>query len=405
MSSTMMIPGPLVKAASVRPKVLSAKFKHLAKTRRPVTGKSVHTKENKAKSKPGAHQPEAKRAKKLGHLTASALLPALPLETPHHPLRSAKLEKAPQVGSKKSAVRPVRTGRHAGNRRVFASRLGREAIRIRHKQVVSGKAKEPVAIKVKPSAASKAIVGTKPPVQSKARGIRASGGGHRLSLKGQKKTSDVARPGVSNVKTRVVSGKTHHPASRAGTKMPKALKPFRLAANPPGTLAPPTSHPVSHRASTGDRPHPTKVETPAQVPGWKIQAGPVVQQNGVKHSSWIIRPPMSVGQPMKLELTQEGSKLKADLTVSASQIASGLVNASPTALPHQAVHLPDGVFTLEFSLFSQGGNQAFSGQSGYSGGTAPYLPELERRFSPPDIAAAAGYGEGSSFSNGVDYRV
>lgn len=403
MSSTMIISGP--QAAPTRPKVAPGKFKHLVKIRLPVTGKSVHT---KAKPKPGAHKPEANRAKKLGHPLAPDLLPAPPPETPHHPLRSLKLGNPSYLGQAKSAVRlklsPVRTGKLAGDRKAFALRIGRQAIRIHQKQVVSGKAKGPAAIKEKPEAALKAtMMGTKPPVKLKATRLRVSpGGGHRPPLKVRGTSSDVVRSGTSTVKPRVTLGKTAHPVPRAGARAPQAPKSFGLTAGTPGTLAPPAA---SHRTSTGGESHQAKVETPAPAPGWKIQAGPMVQQDGVKHSSWIIRPPVSAGQPMKLELTQEGSKLKADLTVSASQIATGLVNASPTALPHHAVHLPDGVSTLEFSLFSQGGNQAFSGDPGHSGGTVPYVPELGRHFRSPEVPTGASYGEGSAFTSGIDYRV
>lgn len=102
---------------------------------------------------------------------------------------------------------------------------------------------------------------------------------------------------------------------------------------------------------------------------------------------------------MKMEVTQEGSRLKADLTVNAQ--AMGLFNATPTALPHHAVHLPEGVATLEFSLMTQGG---------MGGGASQSHPQA-RGLDMPQVYANAGtvpqtagdMAEGTAMT-GIDYR-
>ncbi len=96
------------------------------------------------------------------------------------------------------------------------------------------------------------------------------------------------------------------------------------------------------------------VETSGTGPqGWTIAPAQIRNAGGIQESTWTIRPPLFMGPPMKMELIQEGSRLQANLTVHENLM--GLVNTSPTALPQNAVHLPEGVSTLQFTLASHGG--------------------------------------------------
>ncbi len=160
-----------------------------------------------------------------------------------------------------------------------------------------------------------------------------------------------------------------------------------------------TGHGV--RGHAGPPAAPVKTASTPQQPAWKIQSNGVVAQDGAKRSSWTIQPPLANGPAMKLELTQSGSKLKADLTVSPQVM--GLINASPTALPHHAVHLPEGVSTLEFSLFTQGGGAGFGDmQPGQQGGGSGTMPSYQSGPSVPLAAAALEYA--GTLNDGIDYR-
>ena len=146
----------------------------------------------------------------------------------------------------------------------------------------------------------------------------------------------------------------------------------------------------------------TKTPTEPQPPAWKVQSNGVVAQNGTKRSSWTIQPPLANAPAMKLELTQSGSKLKADLTV--SQQVMGLINASPTALPHHAVHLPEGVSTLEFSLFTQGGGTGFGEQSTQAGSGQPGNATVPYQSGQAAPIGAALVESAGTINNGIDYR-
>ena len=104
---------------------------------------------------------------------------------------------------------------------------------------------------------------------------------------------------------------------------------------------------------------------------------------------------------MKLELTQQGSTLKADLTVNSTSL--GLINQSPTALPHQAVHLPEGVSHLEFSVWTQQGGNSGAGQDGQS----PYQPPVAgpmSRYSVGTATRSLEAGTNLMSLDGIDYR-
>ena len=102
--------------------------------------------------------------------------------------------------------------------------------------------------------------------------------------------------------------------------------------------------------------HQADQNTPATPPaGWKIQPLNTHNADGVRWSTWTIRPPAANGPPMKMELIQQGSSLKANLTVSTSSL--GLIDTIPTSLPNHAVHLPEGVLTLHFSVMAHNGGK------------------------------------------------
>ncbi|MCY0878379.1 MAG: hypothetical protein OWU84_05510 [Firmicutes bacterium] len=146
----------------------------------------------------------------------------------------------------------------------------------------------------------------------------------------------------------------------------------------------------------------TKSETvlPEPVPkGWRIEPGRAERNSSAVRTEWRIRPPAPQPGAMTLTLTQSGSRLKADLVVPAHLI--GWVNVTPTALPHQAVHLPDGVQTLEFSLHAESGGSGGSSNEGYGAesGTASSPPR-----SQPSWLGASSAGSGQEAGAGVDYR-
>ena len=192
---------------------------------------------------------------------------------------------------------------------------------------------------------------------------------------------------------------------------PKPSAPTSGNGATPGNASTPVVSPMSASHGHGGHGAPshagpalvqTKTPTEPQPPAWKVQSNGVVAQDGTKRSSWTIQPPLTNAPAMKLELTQNGSKLKADLTVSPQVM--GLINASPTALPHHAVHLPEGVSTLEFSLFTQGGGTGFGEQSAQAGsgqpGNAP-VPYQSGHAAPMGAALVESVG---TINNGIDYR-
>lgn len=162
---------------------------------------------------------------------------------------------------------------------------------------------------------------------------------------------------------------------------------------------------VSRSRSTQVSSDPTKDATAAtsKPPGWTIQSTGGSNQGGIKQSTWTIRPPLAMGPAMKMDLTQQGSNLKANLTVNSESL--GMFNMSPTALPHQAVHLPEGVSTLQFSLTAQGGSSQMSGNGytpsggGYSGEGSAY-GQSGSSSSVTDTVAGSG-----ALLQGIDYRV
>lgn len=145
-----------------------------------------------------------------------------------------------------------------------------------------------------------------------------------------------------------------------------------------------------------------KAVPPTEKPlqGWTIQPGQVQNIAGIRQSSWTIRPPALMGPPMKMEIAQQGSQMTANLTVSAGSL--GLLNATPTALPHQAVHLPEGVTNLVFSLSTQGGS------SGEQAGQPPHEP-FEGVARPPGYQVQSERGPTQALNTGngqrgLDYR-
>ena len=232
----------------------------------------------------------------------------------------------------------------------------------------------------------------------------------KMALEPKKPLTPAMKPApVAHAKPALSQGKaamSHAAAARGAT--PSTTSPASLPAN--GSAAQVPSVKTAAAAATHvRRAAPEKVvNLPAQKPqpGWKIQATHVQQQDGVKRSTWTIRPPVAQAPPMTMQLTQQGTHLKADLTVNAAVL--GLINASPTALPHHAVHLPEGVSTLEFSLMTQGGfagtggdNPASGGQpqpqSGWAGGSGMYG-------SSPGAALASDASRLGWSNDGIDYR-
>lgn len=204
-------------------------------------------------------------------------------------------------------------------------------------------------------------------------------------------------------------GSTGKAGNAAGSSKTNALTPGTNST--PGSTSPApamspmaTSHGHTGHGARGHAGPPAaqiKAESTPQQPAWKIQSNGVVAQDGAKRSSWTIQTPLANGPAMKLELTQSGSKLKADLTVSPQVM--GLINASPTALPHHAVHLPEGVSTLEFSLFTQGGGAGFGDmQSGQQGSGSGTMPAYQSGPAAPLAAAALEYA--GTLNDGIDYR-
>ncbi len=139
---------------------------------------------------------------------------------------------------------------------------------------------------------------------------------------------------------------------------------------------------------------------PSVPSGWRIVPGPVQRDQTMVRSEWTIRAPMVQASAMKMTVTQEGSHLKAELRVPTNLM--GWVNASPTALPHHAVHLPEGVHTLEFSLSAEGEGAGVGGGDGRAPGYAPG-PGGANRPMPWTGTPADGASEVES-SGGVDYR-
>lgn len=189
------------------------------------------------------------------------------------------------------------------------------------------------------------------------------------------------------VLTRRIVGASSHaeaPSSNEGTSLSartpagEAPKGRESLKNPsvslPGASGGKVQTPAPTDAPSADTPKTAPSSTRAAVParvavqsetssaplGWKIQSTAVSETSGVKVSRWSIQPPGSVKVPMTMELTQQGSHLKADLTVHGA--ALNLISATPALLPHQAVHLPKGVSTLEFSLLTHGGPGEQAGQ-------------------------------------------
>lgn len=422
MDQPMMIPGPVVKrTAAARPKVGSAQFKSLVKPRLPSGGKPGHVKGTKAKPTPEVRNSAAKPAKHASHPVVPGMTPSPPVETSRHTVQRRSLAPggAPAAGGAKPGMRPkrahgatkVKSGA-AAEKKPGVVMVGEGArSRALTKQVVSGKRTVRIGTGGKHPGVSKD--GKKP--------LAPPLGNPKVTAKGtpmaphrpvsghvRAKMSAIERSNASTTKPSAKETPLKEKVGQLSRRQAAQFKPAKSsdAANTePGTPVPSVARPVAHRISTAGVQPVGQSHAETLVPGWKIQAGRIAQQDGVKRSSWIIRPPISAGQAMKLELTQEGSKLKADLTVTPGQVASGLVNACPTALPHQAVHLPDGVSTLEFSLFTQGGNPAFSGHPGQSHGGRPYVPDFEKSGQPLPTVVSAGYGEGGSLVNGVDYRV
>lgn len=183
---------------------------------------------------------------------------------------------------------------------------------------------------------------------------------------GQAKPADAA----STVKGNASAGSNTAP--NGGTSVPSSPSPSRPMATAPTSAA-------GHHAAAAVH-APAGTDNSANQPqGWKIQPVHVQNTDGVRQSTWTIRPPVANGPPMTMELTQQGSNLKANLTVNAATAA--LITTAPTALPHHAVHLPDGVSTLQFTVMTQGGG---GGGSGFGGQPNPQQP------SPGQLAGTYG---------------
>ncbi len=172
----------------------------------------------------------------------------------------------------------------------------------------------------------------------------------------------------------------------------------------PVTQSPPFTSRVNVKANTAERAGDISAKTTAspKPPGWTIQSTGASEQQGVKRTSWMIRPPVAEGPPMKLDLTQEGSHLKADLTVSTQSM--GIINATPTALPHQAVHLPEGVSTLQFSLMTQGGSTGMGGQSSSQSGSSDSGWGTNYGSSGMSQMGSLDSAGRGSVSDGIDYH-
>lgn len=139
--------------------------------------------------------------------------------------------------------------------------------------------------------------------------------------------------------------------------------------------------------------------------GWTIEPAQTRNAGGIQESTWTIRPPLFMGPPMKMALIQEGSRLQANLTVHENLM--GLVNTSPTALPQNAVHLPEGVSTLHFTLASHGGlshggelSQGF--RQSQEGGHTPGAYGTADRLAA--VASIRGEGGDGASLTMLDYR-
>lgn len=225
----------------------------------------------------------------------------------------------------------------------------------------------------------------------------------------------LARPAIKKVVARVLQDSTAsaHAATTKSVGTPSKLPRQQTSASQPASVTTATSGmPSSQSAPSGVKLGPaggTVVRAPSDVPepntpqGWTIRPVQLQHSQGTQLSTWTIRPPAYAGPPMKMELTQQGTQLKANLILNAN--ALGLVNASPTALPHQAVHLPEGVSTLEFTMTTtQGGpNQGDQSQpqSRYDPGASPAIARYEG-LDVPAVRAGPGYS-GVSLAT-VDYH-
>lgn len=210
----------------------------------------------------------------------------------------------------------------------------------------------------------------------------------------KKAAAPLAGPPITGKALATQKGKTTNPVKSVTEKTvaSKASAPIIMTRD----NAVPSQAPDKGRtpAPTDGGPHAAtpKVDTP---PGWKITPNQVTVDGSVRRSQWTIHPPTPLASPMKMELTQSGSHLKADLTV--TQNALGLVNASPTALMHQAIHLPDGVSQLQFSLNTEGG----FGQNPQQSERGPWAGNGMGGFSTPAYQTT---DNGTESLDGVDYH-
>ncbi|PSR23345.1 MAG: hypothetical protein C7B45_03255 [Sulfobacillus acidophilus] len=170
-----------------------------------------------------------------------------------------------------------------------------------------------------------------------------------------------------------------------------------------GLVSPTRAAQATHgRLASSSGPAPAKTEAPSNpqlTAGWKIEPTQVDDRGGVRQSTWNIKPPLSTGSAMRMELTQEGSTLKANLTVSPA--ALGYLDLAATALPHHAVHLPQGVATLELTVTTSGG-----GGAGSQSNPEPRQAVLASSVAKSrDFQLQAGGAALASYSlAGLDYR-
>ncbi len=332
--------------------------------------------------------------------------------------------KGPRV-VKGVTVGPHDTGTNAGSTRTAA------AAPTRHNLVVGS-----TRILVRTEVAGISDIGTAPRSQSLTSVEDLKSVTHGASLVEGNGASVGPRPTRSSVSGQVTVSRTSSKAfvvsrearvkspwgqvtvKRASNKASMASPRVKAKSAPAGTTganelqsAPPTTsvvRPANLAESTGGRAassaavNSAKSGTPsgqrALPTGWKIEPTQVDNRDGVRQSTWSIKPPLSSGTPLKMELTQQGATLKANLTVSPSGL--GYLDLVPTVLPHQAVHLPQGVATLQFTVTTPGGGGAGGQGNPEPRQAAPQAPGNSPN-AQPQVAVTATASSGLTV---LDYR-
>lgn len=196
-----------------------------------------------------------------------------------------------------------------------------------------------------------------------------------------------------------------HRAVRKVGRRPLASKPVKTMPTPPSvTVAPAAKSDKPARVSIAPGvPQATKhTGSGGGQKGWTIQAAPALKTPSSTTTRWMIKPPISVASPMQMTLVQEGTRLHASLQVHHQDAA--WMGSTLTALPGQAIRMPDGVSSMAFSLLTSGGQSGMPGGfAGQAGGQGPPIPSgsFEGNYGLRDPAMSAMTGPSDQ---GVDYR-